>query len=60
MYYTIESSNAWGVTCFRTANDTWSFKRADAQRFNTLLEAQTAFKSGKLANLGRIEAYKGD
>ena len=55
-YFTIESSNAWGVTCFLTTRGEWSFKRSEAKRFATLAEAQEAQKHG-LGKLGRIEAY---
>jgi len=60
MHYTIESANAWGVTCFLTARGEWSFKRSEAKRFATLAEAQAAQTDGPLARLGklgRIEKY---
>ena len=70
MYYTIESSNAWGATLFlqldRHENNAaityrWTFKRNEATQFSTFTEAQffqTISPLG-MGKLGRIEAYTG-
>ena len=56
-FYTVEGSNAWGVSTFLNYYQKWTFKKTEAVLFDTLEEAQTAQKA---FGLGHVECYRSE
>lgn len=60
MYWTIESSDAWGACCFIDKDGNWTKDRNKAHHFNSLKEAKSAQANPGRASLGKIQIYRED